>query len=142
VIAFDANVLLGAHRDVLPYHADAAELVERAASDTASFGLPDAVLAAVVRIATNEKVFAPPSTHGQVFAFLKELIELPNAVIVRPGEGHWGIFERLCRQVGARGNLVTDAWLAALAIEHDCEWISFDGDFARFPELRWRHPSD
>jgi hypothetical protein len=57
-----------------------------------------------------------------------------------PGERHWGIFRRLCNEVGARGNLVPDAYLAALAIESGSEWVTTDRDYARFPGLRWRHP--
>ena len=64
----------------------------------------------------------------------------PNRVEVVPGERHWAIFSRLCREAGARGNLIPDAWFAALAIESGCEWITTDRDYARFPGLRWRHP--
>jgi hypothetical protein len=60
--------------------------------------------------------------------------------MVRPGPRHWSIFARFCREIGARGNLVPDAFLAALAIEAGCEIITCDRDFARFTGLRWRHP--
>jgi len=63
-----------------------------------------------------------------------------GAGAVAPGERHWDIFGRLCREGGATGNLVPDAWLAALAIEWGCEFVTTDRDFARFPGLRWRHP--
>jgi predicted nucleic acid-binding protein len=59
---------------------------------------------------------------------------------VRPGPRHWQIFADLCRATNARGNLVADAYLAALAIEWDSEWVTADGDFGRFPGLRWRRP--
>ena len=59
---------------------------------------------------------------------------------IAPGPRHWGIFAGLCRTTGVRGNLVPDAYLAALAIESGSEWISTDRDYARFPGLRWRHP--
>jgi len=59
---------------------------------------------------------------------------------VQPGGRHWDIFTRLCRNVSARGNLVPDAYLAALAIESGSELITTDRDFSRFPSLRWRHP--
>jgi predicted nucleic acid-binding protein len=62
----------------------------------------------------------------------------PGAVRVRPGSRHWGIFSRLCREVGARGNVVPDAFHAALAIEHGATWVTTDRGFARFPGLRWR----
>jgi hypothetical protein len=63
-----------------------------------------------------------------------------NRVAVSPGSDQWRIFRRLCGAAGAKGNLVPDAWFAALAIERGCEWITTDRDFARFPGLRWRHP--
>ena len=61
-------------------------------------------------------------------------------MIVAPGPRHWPTFERLCLAAGAKGNLVSDAYLAALAIESGNEWITTDRDFSRFPGLRWRHP--
>ena len=63
-----------------------------------------------------------------------------NAVTLAPGERHWDIFQRLCREANAKGNLIPDAYLAALAIESGAEWITTDRDYARFPGLRWRHP--
>jgi predicted nucleic acid-binding protein len=62
--------------------------------------------------------------------------------LISPGSRHWGIFVDLCRKVGAKGNLIPDAYLAALAIESGSEWITTDRDYARFPGLRWRHPLD
>jgi uncharacterized protein len=142
LIALDVNVLLGAHRAELSHHEAAAHVVRQAVDDAAPFGLPDIALSAVVRIVTSPRVFARPSTHDEVFAFIANLRKQRNAVILQPGDSHWTIFEALCRRIEARGNLVTDAWLAALAIEHGCEWITFDRDFAKFPNLRWRHPAD
>ncbi len=63
-----------------------------------------------------------------------------RAVSIEPSPRHWEIFERLCSEGNARGNLVKDAYLVALAIESGCEWITTDRDYARFPGLRWRHP--
>lgn len=63
-----------------------------------------------------------------------------NAVIVTPGPRHWNLFRHLLEESGAIGSLISDAWYAALAIEHGCEWITDDADFARFPSLRWRQP--
>jgi uncharacterized protein len=74
--------------------------------------------------------------------FAAELREQPNCVIISPGPRHWDIFVDLCQKVNARGNLVPDAYLAALAIESGSEWITTDRDYARFPGLRWRHPLD
>jgi predicted nucleic acid-binding protein len=61
-------------------------------------------------------------------------------VVIAGHDRHWEIFARLCRNAGATGNLVPDAYLAALAIEHGCEFVTCDKDFARFEGLRWRSP--
>ena len=76
------------------------------------------------------------------FAFCRALLEQPNAAVIIPGERHWSIFETLCGKSNAAGNLVQDAWFAALAIESGCEWITTDRDYARFPGLRTREPID
>jgi toxin-antitoxin system PIN domain toxin len=89
---------------------------------------------------TNPRIFPDPDSVADAFEFTAALRSEPNATIVAPGPRHWDIFTRLCLESGARGNLVTDAYLAALAIEWGCEWITTDRDFARFPGLRWRHP--
>jgi predicted nucleic acid-binding protein len=68
------------------------------------------------------------------------LPEQPHCTVFQPGPRHFSIFEDLCRRAGVSGNLVQDAWFAALAVESGCEWITTDGDFARFPGLRWRRP--
>jgi hypothetical protein len=70
--------------------------------------------------------------------FAGTLLDLPHCRIIQPGPRHWTIFRDLCRKTNASGNLLPDAWLAALAIEHGCEWITTDRDFAGFPGLRWR----
>lgn len=89
---------------------------------------------------THPRVFSPPEPIESALSFADALRSRPNAVPVSPGIRHWGIFERLCREAGVRGNLVPDAYLAALAIESGSEWITTDRDYARFPGLRWRHP--
>ena len=93
-----------------------------------------------MRIVTHPRVFDPPVPIAAALEFADSLRSQPNAVLVSPGESHWAIFERLCVAAGARGNLVPDAYLAALAIESGSEWITTDRDFSRFPGLRWRHP--
>lgn len=104
------------------------------------FGLSELVLSGVVRVLTNPRVFVNPMPLDAALAFVNGLRHQPNAVVIEPGPRHWEIFWRLCRAVAAQGNLVADAYLAALAIESGSEWITDDGDFARFPGLRWRHP--
>jgi toxin-antitoxin system PIN domain toxin len=136
----DVNPLIYAFRPGTAHHAVARQwLVSLLAGDSA-FGLSPLVLVAVVRITTNRRVYAEPSTLGEAFEFCTYLRAHPNCRIVEPGERHWDIFERLCRETGTLGPRTTDAWFAALAIEWGCEWITFDRDFARFRGLRWRVP--
>ena len=73
-------------------------------------------------------------------AFVQELRNRPNCVPVNPGPRHWEIFCRLCKEAGVKGNLASDAYLAALAIESGSEWVTTDRDYSRFPDLRVRHP--
>ena len=89
---------------------------------------------------THPRAFKQPSPLEAALAFVAEVRDRPNCVAVAPGERHWEIFTRLVREVGAKGNLIADAYLAALAIESGSEWITTDRDYARFPGLRWRHP--
>jgi uncharacterized protein len=98
------------------------------------------VLSGVVRVATHPRIFDPPSTPAEAFEFCDEIRLRPNAVALAPGPRHWEIFSKLCLDANARGNLVPDAYLAALAIESGSELITTDGDFYRFPGLRVRHP--
>ena len=142
MILFDVNVLLNAHRSGQQHHDVARDLLEDVVNAPAPFAISELVLAAFIRIATNARAFAVPTPLDTAFGFTQSLLSRANARIVRPGERHWPIFERLCRQTQARGPLIADAQRAALALEHGCEWISFDRDFARFPDLRWRHPLD
>jgi len=98
------------------------------------------VLSGFVRVVTHPRVFDPPDTVAAALAFANAVRAQPTAVLVAPGERHWEIFERLCVGAGAKGNLVPDAYLAALAIESGSEFVTTDRDFSRFPGLRWRHP--
>ena len=93
-----------------------------------------------MRVATHPRVFSPPAPIEAALAFANALRRQPNAVLLNTGPRHWEIFERLCVDAGAKGNLVADAYLAALAIETGSEWVTTDRDFSRFDGLRWRHP--
>ena len=114
--------------------------LDEAVDGDEAFGVSELVLSGFVRVVTHPKVFSPPEPIESALAFAGALRSAPNAVRVAPADRHWAIFDRLCRGVGARGNLVPDAYLAALAIESGSEWVTTDRDYARFPGLRWRHP--
>jgi toxin-antitoxin system PIN domain toxin len=102
--------------------------------------MSDLILSGFLQIVTNPKVFKQPTPMDTGLAFTQLLRTQPNCVPVEPGHRHWEIFTGLCRTAGVKGNLVPDAYLAALAIESGSEWITTDRDFSRFPGLRWRHP--
>ncbi len=105
-----------------------------------AFGVSDLVLSGFLRVVTHPRVFSPPEPVQSALEFAETLRSCPNAVPVSPETRHWEIFRRLCREVDAKGNLVPDAYLAALAIESGSEWITTDRDYSRFNGLRWRHP--
>jgi toxin-antitoxin system PIN domain toxin len=142
VILCDVNVLIYAHKEGTDRHRDFHQWVTDVVNGDEPFGVSDQVLAGFLRIVTNRRVFERPSRLSEAFAFANALRDHPNAVPVQPGARHWDLFVRLCHDGKATGNLVPDAWFAALAIEAGCEWVTTDRDFARFPGLRWRHPLD
>ncbi len=140
MILCDVNVLVYAHREDAVDHKRYATWLEGAIDSESAYGLSELVLSRFMRVVTNRRMMGAPATTGEALAFASELRNQPNAVLLSPGPRHWDIFTRLCRDAGATGNLVPDAYLAALAIEHGAELITTDRDFARFDGLRWRHP--
>ncbi len=141
MMLLDVNVLVYAHREDAPGHRVCHDWLLSLARSDEAFGLSDLVLSGFLRVVTHPRVFSPPSPLEAALEFVTQLRDLPNAVAIAPGPRHWGIFLDLCRRASARGNLVPDAYLAALAIESGSEWITTDRDYGRFPGLRWRHPS-
>jgi toxin-antitoxin system PIN domain toxin len=136
----DVNVLIYAFREDAPGHAAyRAWLLGRLEAPEA-FGLSELVLSGVLRVLTHPQVFNPPTPLDRALEFVDALRSQPNAVVLRPADRHWELFTRLCRDARVKGNLVADAYHAALALEHGCEWITTDRDYARFRGLRWRHP--
>ena len=123
-----------------PEHERYRDWLRSAVDSPEPVAVSDLVLSGFVRVTTNPRVISPPIPLANALMFADSLRASPGVVFVSLGERHWEIFERLCPKAGARGNLVTDAYLAALAIELGCELITTDRDFARFPGLRWRHP--
>jgi len=140
MILIDVNVLVYAHRTDAANHSRFRQWLESVVNADATYGMSELVLSSFLRIVTHPRVFRQPSPIESALAFAEEVKSRPNCLLVHPGERHWGIFNNLCNSVGARGNLISDAYLAALAIELGAEWITTDRDYARFPGLRWRHP--
>jgi uncharacterized protein len=140
VILPDVNVLLYAFRSDSVDHARYRGWLDEVVNGDEAYGISPQVLSSVVRIATHSRIYTNPSRLEEALSFARVLLEQPTCTVVQPGPRHFSLFEDLCRRAAATGNLVQDAWLAALAVEHGCEWISTDGDYARFPGLRWRRP--
>ena len=140
MILTDVNVLVYAHREDMPDHGRYRNWLERVVNGSAAFGVSEFVLSAFVRVVTHPRVFHVPSTLNAAITFCEQIRSRPQCVLVTPGPRHWEIFVDLCRSTGAKGNLVADAYLAALAIEAGCEWYTTDRDFERFPGLVCRHP--
>jgi toxin-antitoxin system PIN domain toxin len=136
----DVNVLIYAFRRETEYHSDCRSLMDSLLNGATPFGISPQVLSSVVRLVTNGRLFPPPETLSKALEFCKTFLAHPHCQIIQPGPRHWSIFEDLCQRADARGNLITDAWFAALAIESGCEWVTYDRDYARFPGLRWRVP--
>ena len=136
----DVNVLIYAFRRDSAHHAACKTWLDGVVLGDALFGISPIALSAVARITTNPRAYVEPSSLEQAFGFCNNLLSQPHCEIVQPRERHWSIFERLCIETGTRGRRVTDAWFAALAIEHGCTWITYDRDYARFPGLEWRVP--
>lgn len=140
MVLLDVNVLVYAHRQDAPDHQAYLKWLEDLVNSDQAYSLSDLVLSSFIRVVTHPKVFSPPSTTSQALTFAQELRSQTNCVVVMPGARHWDIFCRLCQEAGIKGNLVPDAYLAALAIESGSEWITTDRDYSRFPGLRFRHP--
>lgn len=104
--------------------------------------MSDLVLSVFLRVVTSPRAFDAPMPIERALTAAEALRSRPNSVLVAPAERHWKNFGRLCRDAGIKGNLVPDAYFAALAIESGSEWITTDRDYSRFPGLRWRHPLD
>lgn len=140
MILLDVNVLVYAYNTKAERHEDYRSFLVGVLEGPAAYGYSDLVLSGFVRIVTHPRIFDPPSTVDQALAFVHEIRRRSNAVSLQPGRRHWEIFTGLCTASGAKGNLVADAYHAALAIESGSEWITTDRGFSRFAGLRWRHP--
>ncbi len=136
----DVNVLIYAFRADSKEHASYKAWLEDVVNGPSAYGMSPQVLASVVRICSHPKIFVQPSDIDELLKYCSALTGQPNARIIVPGDRHWRLFGKLCIDAKAAGNLVQDAWNAALAIEAGCEWITTDRDYARFTGLNWRSP--
>lgn len=136
----DVNVLVCAFREDAVDHERHRAWLDGVLNGQESFGSADLVLSGFLRIVTSPAIFSPPTSTADALAFAESVRSSENCVVIEPGKRHWSVFTTICEASRARGNLIPDAYLAALAIESGSEWVTMDGDYARFPGLRWRQP--
>ncbi|MCH7227504.1 type II toxin-antitoxin system VapC family toxin [Haloferula sp. A504] len=137
---FDVNVLVYAHREDSPDHAAYRDWLESQLDAPELCAVSELVLSGFLRVVTHPKAFRDPTPLPLALAFCERLRRHTGLHLLAPGKEHWRIFTSLCEAVGAKGNLIPDAYHAALAIEAGAIWFSTDSGFARFPLLDWRHP--
>lgn len=140
MIVPDTNLLLYAYRAEVPLHAPAREWWETLVNGDERVGVPWSVVSGFVRMITNRSAYTDPATPSQAFDFVNEWLASPNVETINPGSQHLDLFRRNLETAGVGGNLVTDAHIAAIAMEYQAEVHTNDSDFARFPGLKWRNP--
>jgi len=140
VIVLDANILLYAYDSSSAKHARARAWVERVFSEGTLVGIPWQTVSAFLRVVTNTNLPGQRFTTEEAAQVVDQWLEQPNVRFLGPGDEHWSVLRRMLIEGQARGPLVTDAQLAALALEHGGVLYSTDRDFARFPGLRWSNP--
>lgn len=140
MILVDANILLYAEDELSPFNAAARLWWDEQLSGASPVCLCWAVINAYIRVGTNPRIFQRSLSLDEMLSRVQSWLDQPCVRIVRPTERHWTVCQKMLREGQAIGNLVSDAHLAALAVEHGCELTSTDSDFSRFPGLRWRNP--
>jgi toxin-antitoxin system PIN domain toxin len=138
----DANLLLYATDASSPRHEAARSWLGRLLSGDETVGLAWVVLLAFLRLSTNRQVFERPLSPDRALDVVETWLRQPCVVTVEPGDRHTAIVRQLLAPLGTAGDLVTDAHLAALAVENGAELSSCDADFSRFAGLRWANPLD
>ena len=136
----DANLLLYAYNESAPEQAAAAEWLTKLVESDETIALPWVSIWAFLRISTNARVFPNARSVKEALAIVREWLSQPGVVLLQPGPRHFEILERLALRYAVNGPLLTDAVLAALAIENGAVLASADQDFRRFPEVRWVNP--
>ena len=140
MILVDANILLYAEDSLSAQHAAARDWWDAQLSGVEPVALCWPVLTAFIRIGTNVRLHRRPLTLKEATERVQSWLDQPCVRIIQPTEQHWAMLQKMLRGGNAPANLVSDAHLAALALEHNCVLQSADADFARFPGLKWRNP--
>jgi toxin-antitoxin system PIN domain toxin len=140
VLLLDVNVVLAVQRDDHPHHREARDWFEAMLAGEERFTIPALVWSSFLRLTTSRRIFEVPSPRREAFAFVQATCSQPLYLAVAPGPRHLALIERLCEEGDAVGDLIADATIAAIAAEHNCEVVTFDRDFARFPSVSHRRP--
>ena len=135
MLLLDVNVVLAAHRADHPRHTEMRPWFDQLAAGTEPFSVPTVVWASFLRLATNRRIFSVPTPLSEAFDFLKAVCGQPHHLILGPGPRHLILLRRLCEEAAAEGDLVPDAIVAAVALEHGCAVATLDRDFARFSSI-------
>jgi toxin-antitoxin system PIN domain toxin len=139
-LLLDVNVVVAAHRDDHQHYAIAGSWFEDVAAGTAPFAVPLVVWASFLRLVTNRRIFDPPTPLADAFAFLDGTCAQPHHLSLQPGPRHLEILRRVCLEANATADLIPDAVIAAIALEHGAVVVSLDRDFARFPSIEFIVP--
>lgn len=140
MILVDTNILIYAEDKLSPFHEEARQWWDAQLSGELPVCLSWSIISAFIRICTNRNIFRKPLTLDQAINRVQSWIDQPCLRLINPTESHWQIFQTLLLGGQANANLVPDAYLAALAVEHGCTLYSTDSDFSRFPRLKWKNP--
>ena len=140
MILVDVNILVYAHINAAPQHDAAATWLDRQINGSSRVGLPWASLLGFLRLTTNPRVLERPLRMASAWEQVTDWLANETVWVPAPTERHTGILATLLGQAGVHGNLVPDAHLAALAIEHGLTLCSADSDFRRFAKLKWHNP--
>lgn len=140
MILVDTNILLYAEDSLNPLHEDARQWWDTQLSGEFPVCLCWSILTSFIRVSTNRQIFKKPLTVNQALMRVQSWIDQPCLRLINPTASHWQIFQTMLLGGQAKANLVVDAHLAALAVEHGCVLYSTDSDFSRFPKLKWKNP--
>src|SRR6266508_732439 len=140
MILVGVNLLLYAANPRYPEHLQAKAWWESLLNGDEPVALNWQTISSFLRMSTHPRIFEHPLRQSAAVEFVDEWLVQPVVRVLEPSPRHWQMFRQLLLGVRPDPNLVTDAYLAALAIEYDCELNSTDGDFKEFPGLRWRNP--
>lgn len=142
MLVLDVNVVLAAHRADHPHHGVVRPWFDSLVGGDDDFGVPDLVWASFLRVATNRRIFEVPSPVADAFAFIDATTSQRHHLPVAAGPRHLALVRRLCEEADASGDLVPDAVLGAIAVEHGATVITLDRDFFRFASVRHRRPGE